>query len=472
MAKRKLSFRDFGLTTDPFPGVNGRLTFQGSKLKGPLGFQFYNADAQLLGKSLGQHLPFAGALWHFRNPLGDIFSDMGTAIRPWDDGTASFENAERCLRVFFYMLHILGIPYWCWHDFDLVPRGRSLEEFHGNIDKMLPVIKELGDLTGIKVGWTTQNLFSQPRYTEGAATSPDVDVFAQAWAQTKKMLDVNQWFQQNDLGANNHVFWGGREGYRQLLSTQLEQESDQIATFFWTAVRYCEKIGLKVQFLIEPKPKEPSVHQYDHSVEVAIAFLRKYGLQDHFKFNVETNHAQLAGLTVEHECTVAASQGLLGGVDVNEGTFGVGWDTDRFLGDPLIALEIMLPVLKYQGDIGTGVYNFDAKCDRGSFDPLDLIYAHLLGMETMALGTALAAALIDNGTLETAVKRRYQNWEGPLGQGILAGLNDPSKIDFDQLAAHGMKQGWALTPAMSAHHELNRLTVIRTLPTALKLLEG
>ncbi|MCL4144886.1 UNVERIFIED_CONTAM: hypothetical protein GTU68_029588 [Idotea baltica] len=220
-----------------------------------LKFAYYNKKVVLRGVPLSELLPFAAALWHFKNPLGDMFSGQGTAITPWSDGSDSLENAERALRVFYYMCYLLGIDYWCWHDLDLVPFGESMEEFHENIDEMLPVIKELTELSGIKVGWTTQNLFSHPKYTEGAATNPDLGTFRMAWAQTKKMLDVAKWLQDNGCGATHHTFWGGREGYSLLLATLVGKEKRQLAAFLWLAVRYAANIGV-LRFNFKSNPSQ------------------------------------------------------------------------------------------------------------------------------------------------------------------------------------------------------------------------
>jgi len=316
--KKGLTYKDFGLAENPFPEVSQPIAFGGIGNKNPLSFGCYNATEVLHGKTMEEHLPFAGAKWHFDNPLADIFGP-GTSLAPWDDGTDSMENAERKYRVFFYALYLLGIRHWCWHDWDGVPHGANLKEFHDNIDRILPTMEKLQQLSGIQCGWTTQNLFSLQIYREGAATANQASVYAHAWAQTKKMLEVGK-----RLGAKNHVFWGGREGYNHLLATMLALEGKHLATFLHMAVDYAKKIGFTGQFLIEPKPCEPSTFQYDQTSLVVIGFLFRNGLEKNFKLNIETNHAQLANITMLHELTVAQQFGLLGGVDVNEGTYGNG----------------------------------------------------------------------------------------------------------------------------------------------------
>jgi len=453
---KNLTWADFGLSANPFPEVSGPIQFGGIGSKNPLSFGCYNPSEVLLGKTMEQHLPFAGAKWHFDNPLSDQFGP-GTALRPWDDGSGSLENAERKLQAFFYMLYLLGIKNWCWHDFDCIPRSGSLPEFLENIDKVLPIMEKLQKLSGIACGWTTQNLFSLPIYREGASTANQMEVFAHAWVQTKKMLEAGK-----RLGAKNHVFWGGREGYNHLLATMLGAEQKHLAKFLHMAVDYAKQIGFTAQFLIEPKPCEPSTFQYDHSALVVIGFLKNNGLENDFKLNIETNHAQLAGVTVMHELTVAQEHGMIGGIDVNEGTYGNGWDTDRFLGDPSLAFEIMHPVLK-AGGIGSGVFNFDAHCYRASFAPVDLIHAHILGMDAIAWGLRTAVEVAQDGELQAAVEKRYESWKSDLGKKIEAGT-----ASFDEIAAVGTKLSWKLTPEQSSHHEALRSIVLRAMMRAVQ----
>jgi xylose isomerase len=450
---QRLCYGDFGLRDNPFSEVSCPIRFEGIGNRNPLAFACYNPDAIVQEKPMAQHLPIAGARWHFNNPLADMFGP-GTAIAPWDDGSDSMENAERKLRAFFYMLYLLDIKYWCWHDCDLVPLGRSLAEFHDNIDVILPTVEELQRLTGIKCGWTTQNLFSHPIFREGAATG-GLDSYAVGFAQTKKMLEVGK-----RLNALNHVFWGGREGYNHLLATLLGEEQKHLALFLRMAVDYAEKIGFKGQFLIEPKPCEPSAYQYDHSASVVIGFLRAHGLLHHFRLNIETNHATLANLSMFHELMVAMENHMLGGVDVNEGTFGNGWDTDRFLGDPMVAFEIMFPVL-LSGGLGSGVFNFDAHRYRSSFAPIDLIHAHILGMDSLAWGLRTAAVVIADGELQEKVNARYASWGSGLGAKIEGG-----NATAEEVATYGHSVLLKLRVEQSSHHEELRSIVLRAMMRA------
>src|ERR1700720_4046227 len=285
---------------------------------------------------------------------------IGTAIRPWDDGTSSVANAERRVRVAFEFIQKLGAPFYAFHDRDVAPEGKTLRETNANLDKVVKVLREEQQRTGIKLLWGTANLFSNPRYVHGAATSCNADVFAYAAAQVKKALEVTK-----ELGGVNYVFWGGREGYSNLYNTDLKRELDHLAKFFHLAVDYKKKIGFTGQFLIEPKPKEPTAHQYDFDAAACINFLRQYGLTDSFKLNLETNHATLAGHSMLHDMIVATSVGLLGSVDANRGDLLLGWDTDQFPTDLYLTAGIMLVILE-QGGISPGGLNFDAKVRRES----------------------------------------------------------------------------------------------------------
>jgi len=451
--QKGLTWKSFGLRADPFPEVSGQIEFGGIGCENPLAFACYNPEAKILGKEMHEHLPFCGAAWHGKeNQLNDMFG-AGTSlpILHGSDGE-SFGSYEIRLRAFFYMLYLLQIKYWAWHDCDVAPKGGNLTEFHENIDRMVPIILELQKISCIECGWTTQNLFSFPIYCEGAATSPFVSAFALAAAQTKKMLEVGK-----IIGARNHVFWGGREGYNQLLTTAMKEERGHLANFLRMAVSYAEEIAFDAQFLIEPKPMEPTTHQYDASAEICLGFLREFELSEYFKLNLETNHATLAGLPMFHECMVACEAGKLGGIDANEGTFGNGWDTDEFLGDPLTAFGIMYSVIK-AGGLGRGVINFDAKRRRGSFAPIDHIYAHILGMDTMAMGLRTAALVIQEGSLTNEIISRYsQGWDLAFGS---------DEADFKTLATEGYGVPFEVTAEKSSHHERARSVVLRALMRA------
>lgn len=422
-APRILNWKNFGLTEDPFPFLNGQtIAFKGVESGDPFSFTCYNPGERIAGKPMCRHMPMAMAYWHtMRGTLSDMFGP-GTAVRPWEAGADQMEIAEYRLRIAFYFMWMQGLEFWCFHDTDIVPYGKNLQEFHRNIDRIVPLIVELQKLTGIKCGWVTQNLFSDPIYCKGAATGADPIVWAHAWAQTQKMIEMGK-----KIGALNHVFWGGREGYNELLITMMGFEQANLARFLRMAVDYKKKIKATVQLLFEPKPKEPTTSQYDLCVGVVYGFLRKWGLARHFKANVEVNHAQLLDLTVEHELTMAANLGMLGGIDANQGTYGNGWDTDDFLSDPMIATRLMMAVLQ-NGGIGRGVINWDAKPRRESFTPEDLFRAHTAGMDTLAYGLRAAVFIWNKGKLAATVAERYAPWKEQLGLQIKAGTMSPEAI--------------------------------------------
>jgi xylose isomerase len=309
----------------------------------------------------------------------------------------------------------LGAPWFAFHDSDVAPIGNSLSEFHRNFDAVADVIDEEMSRTGIKLLWGTANLFSHPRYLHGAATSCNAEVFAYAAAQVRKCLEITR-----RLGGENYVFWGGREGYQNLWNTDMKREMDNLARFFHLALDYGKKIGFTGQFLIEPKPKEPAKHQYDSDAAACINFLRAYDLTDHFKLNIETNHATLAGHTMMHELEYAAIQGMLGSIDANRGDLLLGWDTDQFPTDIYQTAEIMLVLLRH-GGLGSGGVNFDAKVRRESTDPLDLFHAHIGGMDAFARGLKIAAAIRADGRLQQMLDERYASWDSELGQAIQSG---------------------------------------------------
>ena len=337
-----------------FPDV-AKIRYEGPESKNPLAFRYYNASEMVEGKSMKDHFRFSVAYWHtLRGTGGDPFGP-GTMLRPWEGKADTVENAQNRVRVGFEFFEKLGVPYYCFHDRDVAPEGATLAETNKNLDAVVKVFKEEQQRTGIKLLWGTANLFSNPRYVHGAATSCNADAFAFASAQVKKMLEVTK-----ELGGQGYTFWGGREGYQCLWNTDMKREVEHLAAFMHMAVDYAKKIGFRGQFYFEPKPKEPTKHQYDFDCAACINFLRAYGLADHVKMNIETNHATLAGHTVEHELDYAGSQGFLGSVDANAGDLLLGWDTDQFPTDVYLTAKIMLVILKY-GGFTTGGLNFDAK---------------------------------------------------------------------------------------------------------------
>lgn len=412
---KTLMHMDFGLETDPFPFLNGQpVQFEGLDFTSEFRFRVYNPGEKVGGSPMHKLMPMAMAYWHTMcNPLDDMFGD-GAAIRPWDEGKTGMERAETRMRVAFYFMWMQGLEYWCFHDMDIVPYGANITEFERNIDAIVPLIQELQKLTGIKCGWVTQNLFTHPMYARGAATGIDPDVWCHALAQTAKMIDVGK-----EIGALNHVFWGGREGYNDLRVTDLALEQANLAKFLHQAVEYRKSVDSTAQFLIEPKPKEPTRHQYDTNVATVSDFLRTHGLLQYFKANVEVNHAQLDASTVGHELEVAGMKNLLGGIDANQGTFGNDWDTDEFLNDPLIATEIMMAVLNF--GLGSGVINWDAKVRRESCDPADLFRAHTSGIDALATGLRTAHLLEEEESIVSMKNNRYSGYLSSTGRKIASG---------------------------------------------------
>jgi len=424
-----------------FPDIP-KIRYEGPDSKNPLAFRFYNEDEIVEGKTMKEQLRFSVAFWHTMRGTGADPFGAPTMIRPWEGAQDTVENAIRRVRVFFEFCEKLGAPFFCFHDRDVAPEGSTLAETNRNLDAVLKVIKEEMDRTGIRLLWGTANLFSHPRYVHGAATSCNADVFAYAAAQVKKALEITK-----ELGGAGYVFWGGREGYTTLWNTDMKRELDHLARFLHMAVEYAKEIGFTGQFYIEPKPKEPTKHQYDFDAAACIAFLRAYGLAPYFKLNIETNHATLAGHTVEHELEYAGMQGFLGSVDANTGDLLLGWDTDQFPTDIYLTTKIMLTFLKY-GGIAPGGVNFDAKVRRESFEPIDLFYAHIGGMDTFAKGLKIAAQIRADGELERLVKERYSSWDTGIGAEIEAG-----KHDFKSLEKYILEKGDA-APNRSGRQEL------------------
>lgn len=404
------------------------IKFEGPSSKNPLAFKHYNPTELVEGKSMHDHLRFSVVYWHtFRNTLSDPFG-AGTAIRPWDDGSNSVENAQKRARVSFEFIEKLGAPYYAFHDRDVAPEGATLAESNRNLDAVVKVLKEEQQRSGIKLLWGTACLFINPRFAHGAATSPNADVFAYGAAQVKKAMEVT-----HELGGEGYTFWGGREGYSTLWNTDIKRELDHLAKFLHMAVDYKKEIGFKGQFYIEPKPKEPTKHQYDSDSAACLNFLREYDLLEHFKLNLEANHATLAGHTMHHECEVAAAANALGSIDANAGDELIGWDTDQFPTNLYHTTQIMLTLLK-SGGFTTGGLNFDAKVRRESFEPEDLFYAHIGGMDAFARGLKTAAAIRADGRIGDIVKKRYSSWDSGLGASIEAGKETFASLEKHALA--------------------------------------
>jgi len=424
-----------------FPEVS-KIQYEGPKSRNPLAFRWYNPDEVVEGKTMRDHLRFSVVYWHtFRGTGSDPFG-AGTMQRPWDDQSNSVENAQRRVRAAFEFMEKLQAPFYAFHDRDVAPEGQTLAESNRNFDEVVKVLKEEQQRTGIKLLWGTANLFSNPRYMHGAATTCNADVFAYAAAQVKKCLEVTK-----ELGGENYVFWGGREGYQNLFNTDMKRELDHLGRFFHLAVDYAKEIGFHGTFLIEPKPKEPTKHQYDSDAAACINFLRAYGLTERFKLNIETNHATLAGHTMMHELDYAGMQGMLGSIDANTGDLLLGWDTDQFPTNLYLTAEVMLILLKY-GGLAPGGVNFDAKVRRESFEPIDLFYAHIGGMDAFARGLKIAAEIRAGGELAAFVKQRYASWDAGIGAEIEAGT-----ADFRQLESYILAKGEA-APNHSGRQEM------------------
>jgi xylose isomerase len=404
-----------------FPKIK-TIAYEGPQSTNPLAFKHYNPAEIVDGQTLKERMRFSIAYWHsFRGVGGDPFGP-GTIVRPWEKGKDPVSVAKVRMDAAFEFFSKIQAPFYAFHDRDIAPEGRSLAESNRNLDKLVAHAKGLQKSTGVKLLWGTANLFSNPRFMCGAATNPDAHVFAYAAAQVKKALEVTK-----ELGGANYVFWGGREGYETLLNTNLKREQDHLAAFLHMAVDYAKSIGFTGQFLIEPKPKEPTKHQYDFDVASGIAFLRTYGLAPHFKFNIETNHATLAGHTFQHEIEVAAAVKMLGSIDANAGDTLLGWDTDQFNTDVRELTLAMISILR-AGGLGSGGFNFDAKLRRPSIDLEDLFYAHIGGMDAYALADKLARRIIAEGKLDGFVAQRYASFDTGYGKEI-----EKKKIGFKEL---------------------------------------
>jgi len=398
-----------------FPEVKNPIPYEGPTSRSPLAFKWYNPSQVVAGRTMAEHFRFSVAFWHtFKGSGADMFGPAAW-VRPWNSGSP-MEAASHALRANFEFCQKLGVEYYCFHDRDIAPEGATFSESCKNLDAIVAEAKKLQADTGLKLLWGTANLFSNPRFTHGAGTNPDVHVFAYAAAQVKHAMDAT-----HELGGANYVFWGGREGYETLLNTNYKHEQEQFARFLHLAVDHAKKTGYTGQFLIEPKPKEPTKHQYDFDTATVLGFLRAHDLYDHFKINIEANHATLAGHTFEHELTVAAAENKLGSIDANSGDMLLGWDTDQFLTNLYTTTAAMQVVLGQEGGIGAGGFNFDAKCRRGSIDALDLFYAHIGGMDSFARGLIIADKMIQDKALESFVAERYASWNSALGRDILAG---------------------------------------------------
>lgn len=404
-----------------FKGIK-KIKFEGKNSDNPLSFKYYDENQIVAGKSMKDHFRFAIAYWHTLKGNGADMFGSGSFNRPWEKGETPMDIAHKTMDAAFEFFVKLGVPYYCFHDRDIAPEGTSFKESCNNLKVMVDKAKQLQQETGVKLLWGTANLFSNPRFMNGAASNSNPHVFAYAAAQVKNAMDVTK-----ELRGENYVFWGGREGYETLLNTNFSHEQEQLARFFQMAVDYKKKIGFTGTLLIEPKPKEPTKHQYDFDSATVLNFLRAYGLFDEFKLNIEANHATLAAHTFQHELTVASTAGHLGSIDANTGDILLGWDTDQFLTNVYDATYAMLVVLKQNG-LGSGGFNFDAKLRRSSTDLEDLFHAHIGSMDTFAKGLLIADALIQDKVLDNFVSERYSGYAQGIGKKIM-----DKKTDFTEL---------------------------------------
>ena len=400
------------MSTRFFGGI-GPVRFEGAESDNPFAFRHYDPARMVMGKTMAEHLRPAVCYWHNFAWMGSDMFGAPTFQRPWegDDMKAARLKAD----VAFDMFSTLGFPFFTFHDKDAVPEGASLAEFGSNLAEMTELFAHKMRSTGVKLLWGTANLFSHPRYMAGAATNPDPDVFAYAAAQVKNAIDAT-----HKLGGENYVLWGGREGYETLLNTDLSREQEQLGRFLSLVVDYKTKIGFKGVLLVEPKPQEPTKHQYDFDVATVYGFLKKYGLENEVKVNIEVGHAFLAGHSFEHELHLARCLGILGSVDANRNDLQSGWDTDQFPNNPGEMALAFYQILK-NGGLGNGGFNFDAKVRRQSIDPADLLHGHVGGLDILARGLKAAAALIEDGTFDASLEERYAGWQQKGAHAMLKG---------------------------------------------------
>lgn len=422
-----------------------KITYEGPKSTNPLSFKFYNPEEVVGNKTMEEHLRFAVAYWHTFTMDGSDPFGAGNMIRPWDR-FSGMDLAKARVEAAFEFFEKLNVPFFCFHDVDIAPEGDNLRETFKNLDTIVDMIEDYMKTSKTKLLWNTANMFTHPRFVHGAATSSNADVFAYSAAKVKKGLEIAK-----RLGAQNYVFWGGREGYESLLNTDLKLEWDNLARFYRMAIDYAQEIGFDGQFLIEPKPKEPTKHQYDFDVATALSFLKTYDLDPYFKFNIEANHATLAGHTFEHELRVARIHGKLGSVDANQGDPLLGWDTDEFPTDLYATTLAMYEILKNDG-LGKGGLNFDAKVRRTSFEPIDLFYAHIAGMDSFAIGLKTAQKLLDDKVLDQFIEKRYESYTHGIGLDIING-----DADFKKLEAYALQLTEVTNP--SNHLELIKSTI-------------
>lgn len=404
-----------------FKGI-GDIKFEGKESKNPLAYKYYRPNEMVLGKKMNEHLKFAVAYWHsFGNTGNDPFG-VGTKVFPWNHQSDPIQRAKDKMDAAFEFISKLGLEYFCFHDFDLIDEGNTLSASEHHLQSITAYGQQKLKGTPIKVLWGTANLFSHPRYMNGAATNPDFKVVAYASAQVKNAIDTTI-----ALEGEHYVFWGGREGYVSLLNTKMKKEIEHLAQFLHNAKDYARSQGFKGHFFIEPKPAEPSKHQYDYDAATVIGFLNQYGLADDFKINIEVNHATLAGHTFQHELQVAADANMLGSIDANRGDYQNGWDTDQFPTNLGEVVEAMLVIVQNGGIQGGGV-NFDAKTRRNSTDLADLFYAHIGGIDTFARALLITEKVMTHTDFKKIVDQRYSSFDAGKGKAFKEGILDLSAL--------------------------------------------
>lgn len=418
-----------------------KIAYEGPKTKNPLAFRYYNPDEVIAGKTMREHLRFSMAYWHTLCADGTDMFGRGTADKSYGESDP-MAHARAKAYAAFELMDKLSIDYYCFHDRDIAPEGATLAESNRNLDEISDLLKELQEKYNKKLLWGTANCFNHPRYMHGAGTSPHADVFAFAAAQIKKAIEITV-----KLGGQNYLFWGGREGYETLLNTDMGFELDNMARLLTMARDYGRKIGIKGDFYIEPKPKEPTKHQYDFDAATCVSFLQKYGLMEDFRLNIEGNHATLAGHTFQHELATARINGVFGSIDANTGDAQLGWDTDQFPANVYDNMLVMLEVLK-AGGFKTGGLNFDAKCRRGSFTPEDIVLAHIAGMDAYALALRLAIRVREDGLLDDFIKERYASYESGIGAEIVSG-----RATLESLEEYALAKGEVLDSVKSGRQE-------------------
>ena len=412
-----------------FPQI-GKIPFEGPDSKNPMAFHYYDAERIVAGKTMKDWMRFAMAWWHTLCAEGADQFGGGTKIFPWNDGQDALVIAKQKVDAGFEIMQKLGINYFCFHDVDLISEGNSVEEYESNLMAITDYLQQKMSETGIKLLWSTANVFGNARYMNGASTNPDFDVVARAVVQIKNAIDAGI-----KLGAENYVFWGGREGYMSLLNTDQKREKEHMATMLRMARDYARSKGFKGTFLIEPKPMEPSKHQYDVDTETVIGFLKVHGLDKDFKVNIEVNHATLAGHTFEHELAVAVDNGMLGSIDANRGDYQNGWDTDQFPIDNFELTQAWLQIVR-NGGFGTGGTNFDAKTRRNSTDLEDIFIAHISGMDACARALLNAIEIMENSPIPAMLKERYASFDSGIGKDF-----EDGKLTLEQVYEYGKQVG-------------------------------